>query len=353
MLVNFSRLLAYSYYIYSCENKLKLYTLWSRSAVPTIKFSFRKSSRKLYSHKCRLRLKTTLRLESPHCMFICTTKLSSAYWSHVIFNQRRILFFKRKYGIYRKRSLLKNRIQNRIYFLYNLMKNQPRSPRKLTPAKLRQLHKPTRVKDLDRMYFRKGRKVAANFFLKKKHLTQKYITKKIFTPIKRPLMFTLTSTPLMEVLIQTNIFYTLRDSIRFISKCGVYVNNQLSQIPYRILQHYETFSLIQTPLMWRFVRKSFLRMRKSLVKMKVYQHRVKFFHLRKKIKPKYNWISGKDWIYQHTFLYTHRQANIEFDWRIFCGVVLYDWKLTNRLLCYDKLDLSLFMMRSYNWKYLT
>jgi hypothetical protein len=51
---------------------------------------------------------------------------------------------------------------------------------------------------------------------------------------------------------------------------------------------------------------------------------------------------------EHDFMYVNRMANIEFDIRTGSGYYLYSNNLVNLLNVYNKTDLSLFMMRSYN-----
>jgi hypothetical protein len=86
----------------------------------------------------------------------------------------------------------------------------------------------------------------------------------------------------------------------------------------------------------------------NLCKTKVYKFRSKLFLSKKKSF----WIPSKEWLQEHSCLYTHRHANLEFDLRTLVCTYLYSIDGINFINFPTNMDISIYMARSYNWKYI-
>jgi len=83
---------------------------------------------------------------------------------------------------------------------------------------------------------------------------------------------------------------------------------------------------------------------------------MRFYKLRSKLflsKTKTLWIPLMLWINEHFFVFVHKCNNIEFDMRIMKGMYIYNAHFVNFSDLLEKMDISFYMSRSYNWKYLT
>lgn len=205
------------------------------------------------------------------------------------------------------------------------------------------------AKKFNKLFFRAGRSVFVKYFDLKKYKIQKYITKKIFPMLTKPWLSFMRNSYLSNVLVQSKIFLSIVEAEKFIYTHGVRLNGSFVYDSNFVLKTHDVFSIPFSKKTLKFFRKHKSRISQNLRKIKFYKYRSKLFHG----KRNFEWVPTSTWLRYNSFTYTSKFSNIEFDPRIMMGVILYEFELVNYINLYDKLDLSLYMMRSYNWKYLT
>lgn len=254
------------------------------------------------------------------------------------------LAHKYHYGLFKTQSCLDKKIKSKLIYLSNLFRSDLIEPKPYTSIK----PKITFSKRLNKFFFRAGRNTLLNLYSIKKYCIQRYTTKKIFSFVKHPLTNNLNLNTIVDTLIQVNLFYSYNDSYRFIKTFGVLVDRQLVYNPSYQVTRTTTFSLVVSFIILNFLQKLKSKVIKQFKKIKFYKYRSKLYTT----WNDYKWVSNKDWLLEYAFICTNRTSSVEFDWKTFSGVVLTSDELLN--LKPSKLsDLSLYMGRSYIWKYIT
>lgn len=152
-----------------------------------------------------------------------------------------------------------------------------------------------------------------------------------------------------SVLICCNIFYTKSDAVKFIKTIGVLINNEWSHAHNKPLKVNDYFSICSAIVFFKFIKKIKNKIIMTLKKIKFYKYRIKGVNFDKKN----NWISIVNWLHDYSFLYTNKQSTVEFDIKTFTGCYLYLNDNTKFVNLYQNTNITLYMSRSYNWKYLT
>lgn len=127
------------------------------------------------------------------------------------------------------------------------------------------------------MYFRPARTILIKNIIRKKNVVQKYITKKISAPVKRDHFGALVRVSVKELLMQSNVFHTLKDSIQYVTRCGLYINNNITHNPSYEIKEYDTFTLAYTKLIGKFLKSKKIKMQRIFSRMKFHKHRIKMF----------------------------------------------------------------------------
>ncbi len=198
------------------------------------------------------------------------------------------------------------------------------------------------------MFFRAGRNVFIKELGIKKYFIQKYISKKISHLVKKPLISNLNQCYMNVILLQCNLFYSLEDSTQFINKFGVLINNNMSYRSQDTLEPNHIFMLIHHKTIFQYIKKKKKQVILNFKKIKMYKFRSKYFLT----KYKNEWMPNKNWLAEHSFIYFSKFTNLEFDSKIMTGVLLYNISMI-ALIHPKYINTSLYMTRSYNWKYLT
>jgi hypothetical protein len=258
--------------------------------------------------------------------------------------QSQILFLKRKFGLFKTTKFEEKRLKQQLMYVSNFIKHNS------TKQKDNFFKKRVKIifsRKLNKLFFRAGRDLIARFLNFKKYLIQKYISKKINHTIKQPWTHALFFNKLMHILVKSGLFYSHTDASKFIKTFGVKINEKITYNSNQTLCANDTFTLPFSKnilIFWKLKRYSIYI---NLKKIKFYKFRSKFF-----INPnKSFWIPSKNWLEEHSFLYTQKYSNIEFDLRVLSGVYLYENDLLNFTSFPNNVQLSQYMSRSYNWKY--
>jgi len=255
------------------------------------------------------------------------------------------LLLKRKFGLYKIAPTSNKIVKNQLIFISNFIKNK----------KIKRFNKhlisKTKIifyKRLHKLFFRSGRSLFVPFFKIKKSYTQTFLSKRITHVIKNNWTHVTTNTKLYSIIFYSNLFYTLSDVNQFIKNFGVLINNKFIYNPLYKVQNLLKFSFVFSRYFLIFFLKKRQKIIRSLKNIKFYKFRSRFFLS----KYKSMWIPSVDWINEHYFLWTYKHANIEFDLRSLTGFVIFNAKVWffNKYIVHA--NISLFMTRSYNWKYI-
>ena len=260
--------------------------------------------------------------------------------------QDMVLFLKRKYGLYKTLDVLEKRAKQKIVKLSNLIKQTGVQKKKYH---LRKKPKIIFYKKLNKFYFRSGRTLLLKYLNYKKYLIQKFITKKISNLIKQPVTLFMFNSNLINLLVKCNVFYTFSEVESYVNGVGLLLNGKWVYNSKVTLKPNDIFALPNSNTFFKFYRKNKLNIITTIRKLKFYKYRSKFYVSKKK----FIWLSTSSWLKQYAFLYTNKRSNVEFDPKILVGCYLYDFDFTNCSGLYEYANLSLYMARSYNWKYLT
>lgn len=137
------------------------------------------------------------------------------------------------------------------------------------------------------------------------------------------------------------------DAINYVVQFGILLDNIWVYDPYKDVNVSSKFSLIFSISFLKFVffKRKFVL--KNLKRIKFYKNRSKYIVKKKK----FIWVPSNYWIEQHAFIYISRGLNVEFNFKTLTGVLLYKNNIMKHSNMYDIINLSLYMFRSYNWKY--
>lgn len=256
-----------------------------------------------------------------------------------------VLFLKRKTGLYKTTNFVEKYSKQKIITLSNLIKNQDSFMFKPNIKKPKIIF----YKKLDRFYYRLGRKLLVHKLNFKKYAIQSLITKKIYNLIKKPYSNILSTLELKNLLISCNLFYTQTDAKQYITNFGVMLDGIWNFDDMRVVSIGNVFSLRNDLHFFSFLKKNKHKTINNLKKIKFYKYRIKQPNLLKKS----DWTSMSSWLTDNSFLYTNKTSNIEFDIKTLTGCYLYNNNNTNFVKLYNNTNITMYMTRSYNWKYLT
>jgi len=236
-------------------------------------------------------------------------------------------------------------IKNQIIGLSNYIKN-----RAFTHA-FRHSRKKAKIifyKKINKLFFRAGRSLFINLFGKKKKYTQTFVSKRIVNVIKNNWIKRIEADQLTTVILSSNIFFTHVDSNLFIKNFGVIIDKNIIYDPSYKLTNFKTFSFN----FYKYILIFFLKKRRAII---FNLKNIKFYKFRSKIFRSAfnsNWIPSIEWIQEHSFLYFYKSSNIEFDLRTLTGVLIYQSNRRQSYRFFNNMNISLFMARSYTWKYI-
>lgn len=259
--------------------------------------------------------------------------------------QTQALFIKRKFGLFKTTDFEEKRLKQQLihisnYIKYNSCKNKESGFKK----KIKTIF----ARKLNKLFFRAGRTLITQRLNFKKYLIQKYISKKITHTIKKPWTHILYMNTLSHILVKCGMFYTQIDTSKFIGSFGVKINEKIIYNKNQRLNASDVFVLPFSKYLFIFLRSKRHNVYANLKKIKFYKFRSKFFV----VPNKSIWLPTKEWLNEHSFLYTQKYTNVEFDLRSLSGVYLYDLDFLNFTNFSTNMQISLYMSRSYNWKYL-
>jgi len=262
--------------------------------------------------------------------------------------QTMLLFNKKKYGLFKTTSYIEKKIKQKLITVSNTVKNNNNLQKKNLNLNKR---KPKIIfyKKLDKFFYRDGRVLLMKKLNIKKYLIQKFVTKKIYNLIKKPCLFFMFNNAISDTLVTCNLFYTTTDACMFIKSLGVYINKSWNYNPHININKLQIFSIVSSIFILKFFKKKKAKIINHFKKIKFYKYRSKLF----KSKKQFTWVASQDWLKEYSFVYTNKLSNIEFDWKTMSGVLLYDSSYINQINTYKMLNISMYMTRSYNWKYLT
>lgn len=259
--------------------------------------------------------------------------------------QQNIHFYKTKFGLYKTINYVDKRIKDDIYRILNYIKYEEINTYKID---LKKRPKTLFSKKFNKLFFRAGRRVLLNKFNFKKTIIQKYFSKKIHHFIKKPNLNQLENNSLNALLIRCNLFYTLNDSNSFITKFGVQINDKITYDNNCSIYTNDFISIIWFNSFFKIFKKKKTFLTNNLKKLKTYKFRLKHFLTKKKVE----WMPIKTWLSEYSCLYLNKYSNMEFDIKTLTGVCLYNNYFSVSMEYYYNIDLSMFMSRSYTWKYI-
>lgn len=243
---------------------------------------------------------------------------------------------------------LDKKIKQKLNVLLNTIKN-PHYNSRVTKANHRKSPKVLFYKKYNKLYFRGGRNGLHDYMGIKKYMIQKYMTKKFNNSVKKNFELLKNQNHVVSALIQCNLFFTFKDAVDFIKIFGILVNNRVRYLSKTMLSPNDKFAVITTLKSLVFFKKRKKNVIKLLKKIKIYKYRVKKYSTKKN----YKWLPMQTWLLENNIFYFSKTTDIEFDARILTGIKLYADNQIQFNTFYDKLNLTLYMTRSYNWKYLT
>lgn len=256
-----------------------------------------------------------------------------------------ILFFKKKFGLYKNLDFLNKRLKQKILDLSFYNKNMDLFDNRETVKK----NKIIFYKKLNRLYYRAGRRILSKYLNFKKYSIQKNTTKKINNLIKKNWLNIFQKKTIINVLLMCGIFYTINDSIKYTKYFGVVIDNKVFYTTKTDFSCGIFFNLISSIFLLKFLKKKKLKLKFIIKKVKLYKFRIKKTIFRQKFK----WITFNKWFVENSLHFYNRTSNVEFSIKTFSGVYLYKNNSIDFIDYFNKLNLSMYMSRSYNWKFLT
>jgi hypothetical protein len=133
------------------------------------------------------------------------------------------LFLKRKFGLYKTSEFENKRVKYLIKYLINTAKFS-----NIVQYKQNSYHKKIKIifsKKLNRLFFRAGRKILGTYLSFKKHIIQRYMSRKITHEIKKITPMIIYTSDVKELFIQCGVFYSIQDVKNFINLFGLRINN--------------------------------------------------------------------------------------------------------------------------------
>ena len=293
------------------------------------------------SNKYLTTSKFSLRIRSP-----LNKKIICIYTVLSLPTQSMLLINKRKFGLFKTTNFLDKKLKYKLITLANLIKFDNIDNKKFDTKK-----KPKIIfyKKLNKFFYRDGRSILMKKLNIKKYLIQKFTTKKIYNLIKKPMLTCNLNNTISNNLVQCSLFYTVNDAINFIKHFGINIDGIWGNDPNYRINSIKFFSIANSYDLLKFLKKKKNKILHNFKKIKFYKYRSKLY------LPKKNfiWLPNNKWLHEYSFLYTNKLSNIEFDLKTMHGILLYDSNYLNYMTSYESSNISLFMNRSYTWKYLT
>jgi hypothetical protein len=125
------------------------------------------------------------------------------------------------------------------------------------------------------LFFRAGRKILMDYFNIKKHLTQKFITKKLTKTLKKKQIMFQFLDNISATLLQSNLFYSSADAKKFIQTFGIYIDGHLRYDPEHSVLVNTQFSLQTSQYLLKFINSNRAKFTYQLRKIKFYKYRVR------------------------------------------------------------------------------
>ena len=196
--------------------------------------------------------------------------------------------------------------------------------------------------------FRDGRKILIKILNTKKHNIQKTITKKTQNFLKKNWLNT-NKYCLNNLIRDCNIFYLLYDVNYFIQNFGILINSKINHNHKYLVNKNITFRIMLSAVFIKYLIKQKKNIKLIFKKIKLYKYRIK----NKLFKVLNKWLNFQEFTLNCLFLSHFNQNILEFSLKSFSGVLFYNNLINCVYYQYLHTDLTLFMNRSYNWKYLT
>lgn len=261
--------------------------------------------------------------------------------------QLKILFFKKKFGLYKNVNYEGRFLKNKLVNFINIYKNI--NTFDTTNSINTRRNKVMFYKKYNKLFFREGRRILKEYVLRKNYTTQIYLKKKIKHIIKKNWFNLIYKKKIYQLLLNCNIFFTFYDAQQFIEQFGIILDNKLVNNADIIITQTNIFSILLSQNIINFLYRKKYIIQNNFKKIKIYKFRIKQLINVKKSR----WISFKSWININVPFYVSKDNTVEFDFRIGTGVILYDTTNINYITLYDKININLYMSRLYNWKYIT
>lgn len=262
-------------------------------------------------------------------------------------DQSYVYFIKRKYGLYKSVKFENKRIKNKFVQLVNRLKYN-----KLTTNTNFLFKKKPKIiftKYLNKLFIRGGRTLLRGYICQKKTIIQRFFTKKITSFLKGRQTLIQPSLTTNLLLIRCNICYTYTDAVKFIHTYGISLNTYFTYDPQFKINPNTFFSFIFSSNLYHYLNTNRVKFIFMFKNIKFYKFRVKTLIFKKHYKYSPMIPFYKNYIN----LYLNKDSDIEFDFKSMNGLYLYVTP-SNLITHHIKtLDRSLYMHRSYNWKYLT
>ncbi len=260
-------------------------------------------------------------------------------------NQLYNLFHKRRFGLFKNSNLKDKLIKKQLIYLSNYIRHGTfQKSYKLPRLKTRIIF----YKKLNKLFFRSGRALFTKLFNFKKSSRQTFVSKRIFNVIKNDWSKHSKAVNVYTLLLKTNLFLSRKESYSFISAFGVWVGSNIIYNPECVLVQSTTFSLLFSRKTLNFFHKKRKRVIANLRNIKFFKFRSKMYIARKI----FLWAPSIEWIYEHEFLYFYKNSSIEFDIRTLSGVYIYSSNYVQPSKFVNMSDISIYMTRSYTWKYI-
>ncbi len=256
------------------------------------------------------------------------------------------MLLKYRFGLYKTVDYKNKRLKDNAYNVINYIRYNS------IQVKQNNFNRKTKTlfaKKFNKLFFRSGRRVLMKNFFQKKTQIQKYISKKIHHFIKKLNVNIYKNTNISDLLMNCGVVYTLNDSVNFIKFFGFSVNGaNIYDYKYTIKIN-DLFSIIWSRFFFKYLKKKKQNFLNNLKKIKIYKFRIKNYKANKKIE----WVPINNWLLEYSHLYMSKYNNIEFDLKSLSGLYLYSINTNTSLNYFNNESISLFMNRSYTWKYIT
>jgi len=277
----------------------------------------------------------------PSVFFIYSNTLSSRLQA-----QKHTLYKKYKYGLFKNTTFFNKRLKQIINHFLNSIKYSSDKPHKKDTIvkKGRTIYS----RKLNKLFFRSGRSILINHFNLKKYKIQKYISKKIANEIKKPFTQLIQRSSVTDLLVKAGLFYSNKDAKLFIQMFGMRYNDFYTYNSSMLLTTNTIITLPYMSVFFDFMLKKKQTVIHNLNRAKLYKFRAKLFTAKRKSE----WVPTKKWLVEHSCLYTQKYMNIEVDIRILTIIYLYHLDYINFVTFPDYINISTYMIRSYNWKYI-